>query len=347
MMLTSAPVLAYPSFDQELVLETDASVQGLGAVLSQKRTDDRLHPVAYASRALSPPEKDYGITDLETLAVVWAMSHFRHYLYGNGVTVYTDHTAVKSVLESPNPTGKHARWWTRVYGCGVKHVNIRYRAGRENTNADALSQSHRSPAPAFGTGDGEIQVDAVHCQDPSAPLQSGLSGKTACQGIPVAPVDDSDIQTLRQCSVPERDVDEEIQTAATDSHLSALLRDGVCDDKIQVSSVDVTETETPTPLLSSAPRKRTDGGISTIVADSHDPDLTILLQTSARGTSVPNSEPFESEQAKDPAVKELYEFLQSGKLPEDALKARKMALRQSQFAIVDGVVYYVDPKDKP
>ena len=39
----------------------------------------------------------------------------------------------------------------------------------------------------------------------------------------------------------------------------------------------------------------------------------ILLQTSAWGTSVPNSEPFESEQAKDPAVKELYEFLQSGK----------------------------------
>ena len=110
-----------------------------------------------------------------------------------------------------------------------------------------------------------------------------------------------------------------------------------------MSSVDATETETPTPLQSNAP---TDRGISTIVADSQDPDLTILLQTSARGTSVPNSEPFESEQAKDPAVKELYEFLQSGKLPEDTVKARKMALRQSQFAIVDGVVYYVDPKTR-
>ena len=115
---TYPPILAYPSFDQEFVLETDASVQGLGTVLSQKRTDDRLHSVAYASRALSPPEKNYGITDLETLAVVWAMSHFRHYLYGKGVTVYTDHTAVKSVLESSNLTGKHARLWTRVYGCG-------------------------------------------------------------------------------------------------------------------------------------------------------------------------------------------------------------------------------------
>ena len=349
-MLTSAPVLAYPSFDQEFILETDASIQGLGAVLSQKRTDNRLHLVAYASRALSPPEKNYGITDLETLAVVWAMSHFRHYLYGNGVTVYTDHTAVKSVLESPNPTGKHARWWTRVYGCGVKHVSIRYRAGRENTNADALSRSPRSPAPAFGTADGEIEVAAVHCQDPSAPLQSWLPGKTACQGIPVAPVDDSDIQTLWQCSVPERDVDERIQSAATDSdnsNLVALLQDGVCDDRIQVSSVDAGGIETPTPLQSGKPtctRKRIDGGFSTVVADSQDPDLTFLLQTSARGTSVPNSEPFESEQAKDPAVKELYEFLQSGKLPEDTVKARKMALRQSQFAIVDGIVYYVDPK---
>ena len=47
-----------------------------------------------------------------------------------------------------------------MYGCGVKHVNICYGAGRENTNADALSRSPRSPAPAFGTSDGEIQVAA-------------------------------------------------------------------------------------------------------------------------------------------------------------------------------------------
>ena len=69
--LVNAPVLVYPSFDRPFVLETDdASVRGLGAVLSQKQSDQLLHPVAYASRALSAPEKNYASTELETLAVV-------------------------------------------------------------------------------------------------------------------------------------------------------------------------------------------------------------------------------------------------------------------------------------
>jgi len=128
--LTEAPVLAYPSFDRDFILETDASLKGLGAVLSQ-RQDEKLHPIAFASRALNPQEKNYAITELETLAVVWAITHFHYYLYGHRVTVYTDHPAVKAVLETPNPSGKHARWWTRVYGRGVKEVQIVYRAGRE------------------------------------------------------------------------------------------------------------------------------------------------------------------------------------------------------------------------
>ena len=106
--LVSAPVLTYPNFDDDFVLETDASVMGLGAVLAQIQSDGFPHPIAFASRALSPSERNYGITDLETLAVVWALSHFHYYLYGHKVTVITDHTAVKAVLDSPNPSGCHA-----------------------------------------------------------------------------------------------------------------------------------------------------------------------------------------------------------------------------------------------
>ena len=47
-------------------------------------------------------EKNYSITELETLAVVWAMSHFHAYVYGNEVLVYTDHSAVKAILETLN-----------------------------------------------------------------------------------------------------------------------------------------------------------------------------------------------------------------------------------------------------
>lgn len=159
--LATTSVLAYPSFDMPFVLETDASILGIGAVLSQPQADGLLHPVAYASRSLNPCECNYSITELETLAVVWAMQHFRSYLYGHSVTVYTDHTAVKAILEMPNPSGKHARWWTKVYGSGVRDVKIVHRTGKSNVNADALSRSPQAAAPEEGIGQTELQVSAI------------------------------------------------------------------------------------------------------------------------------------------------------------------------------------------
>ena len=73
--LISAPVLSYPKFgpEEEFIVETDASILGIGAVLAQKQQDGHVHPVAYASRTLNPHEQNYAITELETLALVWAL----------------------------------------------------------------------------------------------------------------------------------------------------------------------------------------------------------------------------------------------------------------------------------
>ena len=87
-LLTSSP---FPDFSRPFVLETDASGSGLGAVLAP---DGTVRPIAYASRSLLKSEKNYGITELEGLGVVWAV---KPYLYGNPCVVYTDHQALKSL----------------------------------------------------------------------------------------------------------------------------------------------------------------------------------------------------------------------------------------------------------
>ena len=170
------PCTSISQLQKEIYLgDAHASVHGIGAVLSQEQTDNQLHLVAYASRVLTSSERKYGVTELETLAVVWAISHYHHFLYGNSVTVYTDHTSVMAVLDSPNPTAKHARWWTRVYGQGLKGVKICYRAGRDNKNTDALFRSPHSPSLNIGTVNGEVQVATITSQDVDYRAQSNKS----------------------------------------------------------------------------------------------------------------------------------------------------------------------------
>ena len=144
-------------------METDASGKGLGAILSQYQEDNRLHPVAYASRSVTKTEANYAITDLETLVVVWVVTHFHYYLYGHKVTIIIDHAAVRAI-EAPNLSGKHARWWSKVYGSGIKEVEIVHHPGKKNAPADCLSRQPVLSAPAdkdFDTGT-EANPQIVH-----------------------------------------------------------------------------------------------------------------------------------------------------------------------------------------
>ena len=77
----SSPILAFTDYTKDFLLETDASKEGLGAVLFQKQADRHYHPVAYSSWALTAHEKNYHSTKLEFLALKWAiMEHFKECL---------------------------------------------------------------------------------------------------------------------------------------------------------------------------------------------------------------------------------------------------------------------------
>ena len=134
-------MLVFPDFNRRFILETDASGMGLGAVLAQEQSDGSVCPIAYTSCSLQKHERSYGITELEGLGVVWAVKHFRPYLYGHSCAVYTDHEALKSLLNTPQPSGKLTQW-----GMALQELDlhIQHRSG---------SASSRFPQTLKSNGD--------------------------------------------------------------------------------------------------------------------------------------------------------------------------------------------------
>ena len=135
--MTTAPVLRKPNFQQDWVLDVDASDVALGAVLGQEDEDGVVHPVYFWSRQLGDPEKNYSVTDRECLAVVAACKKFRPYILGRHVTVYSDHTAVKWILNKTDLPGRHARWKVTMSEFDYEVVS---KPGSQNGNADAMSR---------------------------------------------------------------------------------------------------------------------------------------------------------------------------------------------------------------
>ena len=99
----SSPVLAFTNYTKDFLLETDASKEELGAVLSQKQADGQFHPVAYGSWALTAHEKNYHSTKLEFLVLKWAiMEHFKEYLLYQPFLVKTDNNPLMYIMTTPN-----------------------------------------------------------------------------------------------------------------------------------------------------------------------------------------------------------------------------------------------------
>ena len=96
--LCSSTVLRLPNSYKPFILTTDKSQHGMGAVLSQLDPQGVEHPVCYASRSCNPAKQIYSSFDGECLAMVWATSHFRAYLFGKTFTLITDHEPLKWLM---------------------------------------------------------------------------------------------------------------------------------------------------------------------------------------------------------------------------------------------------------
>ena len=133
----TAPVLAFADLEKPFVLETNASGIGLGAVLLQEQEDGKLHPLAYASRALHESQKNYHSSKLEFLALKWAiMEQFREYLMYKPFMVRTDNNPLTYIMMMPNLDAMGHRWVNTLAGF---HFKIEYLKGTDNKVADVLS----------------------------------------------------------------------------------------------------------------------------------------------------------------------------------------------------------------
>ncbi|GFU85611.1 retrovirus-related Pol polyprotein from transposon 297 [Trichonephila clavipes] len=134
--LTSSSILIYPQPDKPFILDTDASNESVGAVLSQE-IDGQEQVVAYWSKCLSKSERNYCVTRKELLAIVKAIEHFHHYLYGQKFLLRTDHASLTWLMNFRNTEGQVARWIQRL---NEYYFDIRHRKGSSHGNADALSE---------------------------------------------------------------------------------------------------------------------------------------------------------------------------------------------------------------
>ena len=134
--LCSAPVLSFTTHNGKYILDTDASADGIWAVLSQIQ-DGEEKLIAYGSKTLSKEERGYCTTRRELLAVVAFLKQFRHYLLGREFLVRTDHSSLRRLGNFKEPQGQLARWLEVVQ---QNHFSIEHRDGKKHLNADSLSR---------------------------------------------------------------------------------------------------------------------------------------------------------------------------------------------------------------
>ena len=138
-------MLGYLDFNRKSSLETDASLKGLDAILSQQDNTGKVHVIAYTSWALRPPEQsmhNYSLAKLELLTLKWVViKKFRECLLGSKFTVYTDNNSLVHIQTSKLGASQIC-WLSKL---SLFNFYILYRSGKINKAADALSQCPVDP----------------------------------------------------------------------------------------------------------------------------------------------------------------------------------------------------------
>lgn len=163
--LSQSPVLRFPDFEKEFILQTDASQNHIGCVLLQE-FEDGLHPIQYASRRLTSAEQRYCTYEQEALACIWAMEKLKSYLSHRSFLLQTDSACLKWLIQHPRNLGRVGRWLLRISRFDFRVEHIR---GQINYTADCLSRLFADTEPS------EINSPATEFLNPITEVNNPLA----------------------------------------------------------------------------------------------------------------------------------------------------------------------------
>ena len=140
---TLAPIIQPPNWSLPFEIMCDASDYAIGAVLGQ-RVNKVPHVISYASKTLNDAQLNYTTTEKELLAVVFSLEKFRSYLIGSLVIVYTDHAALRHLLNKKDFKPRLIRWILLLQEFNLEILD---KKGTANVVADHLSRLTVEPSP--------------------------------------------------------------------------------------------------------------------------------------------------------------------------------------------------------
>ena len=133
--LTTTPILTVPKRGKKYTVYCDASKDGLGCVLMQSG-----RVVAYGSRQLKNHERNYPTYDMESVAIVFALKIWCHYLYGELFEVFSDHKSLNYIFTQRDLNMRQRRWMEYMED---HDFTLQYHLGKENVVVDVLSRKSR------------------------------------------------------------------------------------------------------------------------------------------------------------------------------------------------------------
>jgi len=182
---TSAPILAHFDAQRPVIIETDASDFAIGAILSQRDEEKRLHPVAFHSQKFTPAEINYEIHNKELLAIVDAFKHWRRYCEGatHQVQVFSNHQNLEYFTTTKVLNRRQVRWAQELAGVDFR---IYYRPGTQNGKPDALSRRSEYRPEKGGIENQPITavLQESHFAEPNRQGQSFICSSARLASLP-------------------------------------------------------------------------------------------------------------------------------------------------------------------